>query len=253
MRTQLKRPEVKLFVLEQLREKETIRTQEIAKRAPTTLDTARRALVELEAEGLLQRFHGGAQGKKGSKRSRSAKSNGSLMRSGTLEAVAKLIGDHQAVILEWSPLTEELHKYVSRSCAATIITNSPLVAVVFSEHENIKVRVIGGKLHNGSLIPVHEEEFAFLSGIRPELCVLGSCKLHLTNGITVSHSEAEARLKQLMIANASHVVAAVSADEIGTSGMYVVAPFQRLTHIALLGNGAGAKLKLFKAKGVEIL
>ena len=115
------------------------------------------------------------------------------------------------------------------------------------------MRVIGGKLHNGSLIPVHEEEFAFLSGIRPELCVLGSCKLHLTNGITVSHSEAEARLKRLMIANASQVVAAVSAHEIGTSGMYVVAPFQRLTHIALLGNGAGAKLKPFKAKGVEIL
>ena len=138
MRTQLKRPEVKLFVLEQLREKETIRTQEIAKRAPTTLDTARRALVELEAEGLLQRFHGGAQGKKGSKRSSSAKSNGSLMRSGTLEGVAKLIGDHQAVILEWSPLTEELHKYISRSCAATIITNSPLVAVVFPSMKTLK-------------------------------------------------------------------------------------------------------------------
>src|SRR5690606_41938881 len=115
-------------------------------------DTIRRDLKELADAGQVMKIHGGAVSKSfvapfnnenqvysvGAKKEIAEKTIGSLFRN------------NMAILTEGGTTMLELAKMIPASLRATFFTISPQVAITLSEHSNLDVISIGGKLNKNS-------------------------------------------------------------------------------------------------------
>lgn len=91
-----------------------------------------------------------------------------------------------------------------------------------------------------------------LARIRADLCILGVCSLHPEIGVTVTDLE-ESYVKRAMIAGATDVVAVTTAAKLGSTGPYVVAPADALTHLVTDAGPAAPELEALRARGVTVV
>ncbi|HEU0143574.1 MAG TPA: DeoR family transcriptional regulator, partial [Nitrososphaera sp.] len=174
------RGEIKELILEYLLENPTMCTSEIALRYGVSKDTSKRAINELGEEKRARPFHGGVARLSPSNLTYAAFADKvPWVKPSTAETIAQLVQNDQAVIIDWSPIALPLAQYIPIDLRSTIITNSPAIAMAFEEHRHVEVRVIGGQLREGALVPVEDEEIKFLKTIRVDLCVLGLCYVDL--------------------------------------------------------------------------
>lgn len=229
-------------------------TSDLVKKYGVSEDTIERDLKALEAEGRVERFHGGVKRLSYQARRDTADPvvNLSVETTG-IQAISKLIQDNQAIILDWSPVTTQLARYLPTDLSATVITNSPAIATSFSGHKQVEVRIIGGRLQNEVLIPTEEEETSFLKNmVHAHLCVLGLCNLDLKVGISVPDLD-QAKFRKAMISNASNVVVQVSNENLGSASPYIIGPFSKITHIVIDNSVSDEMLNPYKDSGITIL
>ncbi|MBC7910140.1 MAG: DeoR/GlpR transcriptional regulator [Pyrinomonadaceae bacterium] len=169
----------------------------------------------------------------------------------TAMALAQLIGDNQAIILEAGAVSLQLAQHVSKDLRIVVVTNSPAVAMTFSNHPKVEVWVIGGKLRSGVLIPTKKEETQILQRISAALCVLGTCNLDLKTVSTPDSEQAE--LKSEMMSTALKVAVSVSDESLGSTSSYFVGPLNRITHIIPASDVSNKKLKPYEKVGINIV
>lgn len=250
----MRRGEVKELALERLRHVSTLRAFSFAREIDVPYITVHRAFGELIAERLARKFHGGISAFSPPERTLTVSaSKTSLVESSTIKALAQLVRKDQAIILDWSTVTLQLSQHVPADLNVTVITNSPAIAASFSEHQQVKVRMIGGWLHNGGFVPSEKEETKFLEFIHVDLCVLGLCNLD-REGRRISTSNPEqAKLRSAMIANASRVAVMVSNDTLDNSAIYTVGLLEKLTHIIPDSTVSDERLQPYKELGINIV
>ena len=130
------------------------------------------------------------------------------------------------ILLDAGTTTLEVARHLPPDLRATVITNSPPIAVALAEHPSVEVAMLGGTLDKGALALVGAATVEALRSIRADVLVLGVCSLHPEIGITVLDLE-ESYVKRAMIANAAEVIAVSSADKLGSAGPYVVGSARR--------------------------
>jgi DeoR/GlpR family transcriptional regulator of sugar metabolism len=167
------------------------------------------------------------------------------------EAVAQLIRDDGTIILDGGAFSLQLVQYVPKDSQAIVITNSPVVAIAFSSHPKVVVRMIGGELRGGAVIPIREGEYDILKLSRPYLCVLGLCHLDLKE-VTTSDPE-EADLRGVMMDQATQVVVPVSIESLGSKSNFLVGPLKKITHIIPDSSVPNKKLKPYENLGIKII
>ena len=247
------RGEVKRLALEHLSHVPTLRTAKFAEEIDVPYPTVRRAFKELITDGLVEFFHGGISAISSTSSSVVAPASKTpQVLASTVDDLARLIQNGQAIILDWSPLTRQLAQHVSIDLRAIVITNSPVVATSFSEHRQVEVRMIGGRLHNEVLVPTEEEETKFLEIVHVDLCVLGLCDIDRKIGISTSDLD-QRKIRKAMISNASNVVVQVSDENLGSASPYIIGPFSKITHIVTCNSVADEKLKPYEDSGITIL
>jgi DeoR/GlpR family transcriptional regulator of sugar metabolism len=135
---------------------------------------------------------------------------------------------------------------------ATVITNSPPVAVALAEHPSVEVSVLGGMLAKDPQALVGAATVEALRSVRADVLVLGLCSLHPEVGISVLELE-ESYVKRAMIANAAEVVAVSAADKLGSAAPYVIAPIDELTYLVTEESAPEEQLAEYRALGVEVV
>ena len=120
------------------------------------------------------------------------------------------------ILLDAGTTTLEVARHLPPDLQATVITNSPPIAVALAEHPSVEVTVLGGTLEKGAHALVGAATVAALRSVRADVLILGVCSLHPEIGITVLDLE-ESYVKRAMIANAAEVVAVSSAEKLGSS------------------------------------
>src|ERR1700680_2008293 len=140
--------------------------------------------------------------------------------------------------------------YLSRERSATIVTNSPPLALALADHPELSVLMLGGNFLKEARVTTGIETIRRVESIRADLCFLGMCSLHPEVGITVGDRE-EAYVKQAMIGASTEVVGLISLGKMGTSLPYLVGPASRLTRLITDASDEDV-LNPYRFQGIEI-
>jgi DeoR/GlpR family transcriptional regulator of sugar metabolism len=239
-------------ILEGLHRDGRIVASELSAALDVSIDTVRRDLRELADAGLLRRVHGGAlPAAVGAAPYAARLEQGPGAKTAIAEATSRLFHDGQVILLDAGTTTLEVARRLPPDLDATVITNSPPVALALAEHPRIAVNVLGGSLAKDAKALVGAATVEALRSVRADILVLGVCSLHPEIGITVIELE-ESYVKKAMIANAAEVVAVSSADKLGSAAPYVIAPIEELTYLVTEECEAD-RLDAYRNAGVEVV
>jgi DeoR/GlpR family transcriptional regulator of sugar metabolism len=239
-------------ILELLGREGKVVAAELSASLAVSPDTVRRDLREMADAGLLRRVHGGALPAAIGARTYEARlEQAPEAKAAIARATSRLLRNGQVIILDAGTTTLEVARNLPPDLAATVVTNSPPIAVALAEHERIDVVVLGGALVKDARALVGAATIDALRSIRADVLVLGVCSLHPQLGITALEHE-EAYVKRAMIANAAEVVAVSSAEKLGSAGPYVIAPIEELTYLVTESEGVD-RVGEYRAAGVEVV
>ena len=240
-------------ILERLTSDGKVVAAELSKSLAVSPDTVRRDLRELADAGLLRRVHGGAlPAAVGGRPYAVRREQAPVAKAAIARATSRLLRNGQVILLDSGTTTLEVARHLPPDLEATVITNSPPIAVVLAEHPTVDVTVLGGVLEKDAHALVGAATIETLRSVRADVLVLGLCSLHPEVGITVMDLE-ESYVKRAMIANAAEVVAVSSADKLGSAGPYVIGPLDELTHLVTERSAATEQLEAYRAAGIEVV
>jgi DeoR/GlpR family transcriptional regulator of sugar metabolism len=172
------------------------------------------------------------------------------------EAIARrtaaMLRDDQVILLDAGTTTLEVARQLGPELRATVVTNSPAIALALAEHPRVEVAMLGGILAKEPQAIVGAATVEALRSIRADVLVLGVCSLHPEYGITVLELE-ESYVKRAMVASAADVIAVSTADKLGSAGPYVVAPIDELTHLVVDRDANDPELDTYRARGIEVV
>jgi DeoR/GlpR family transcriptional regulator of sugar metabolism len=241
------------LILERLRSDGKVVAADLSASLDVSPDTVRRDLRELAEAGLLRRVHGGALPPAvGARPYAVRREQAPEAKAAIAQATASLLRAGQVIFFDAGTTTLEVARQLPPELEATVITNSPPVAVALADHPNVEVYVLGGMLMKDGHALVGAATVEALGSIRADVLLLGLCSLHPEIGITVMDLE-ESYVKRAMIANAAEVVAVSSAEKLGSSASYVIAPLEELTYLVTERSVPRPQLAQYRALGIEVV
>jgi DeoR/GlpR family transcriptional regulator of sugar metabolism len=239
------------YILELLGSEGRVLAADLSNRYRVSEDTIRRDLRELASSGKIQRVHGGALARRAEAVPFLSRQQIDIeSKTGIARAAAHMIRDGQVVLIDGGTTNLRIASYVSRERSATIITNSPPLALALADHPKLSVLVLGGNFLKEAQVTTGIETIRRLESIRADLCFLGMCSLHPEVGITVGDQE-EAYVKQAMIGAATEVVGLILLGNMGTSLPYRVGPASRLTRLITDASEEDV-LNPYRSQGIEV-
>jgi DeoR/GlpR family transcriptional regulator of sugar metabolism len=241
------------YIVDVLRREGKIVASDLSHELHVSDDTIRRDLRDLAQAGLLVRVHGGALPRSPSDPLYAIRETESPEAKVAIAAVAaRLVKPGQLIILDAGTTTVQIAQQLPHDLPATVITNSPPVAVALAGHERIDVILIGGDLYKPSVATVGGEALRALDAIRADICFLGVAGIHPEAGVSILTYE-ELFVKRAMIDGASAVVAVAAAEKLGTAARYIVGPVSDLTHIVTERGLPPELLTPYRECGISIV
>jgi DeoR/GlpR family transcriptional regulator of sugar metabolism len=240
-------------ILDRLQRDGKVVAAELSASLEVSPDTVRRDLRELADAKLLRRVHGGALPAAVGARPYAARlEQAPEAKAAIARATGRLFRPGQVILLDSGTTTLEVARQLPPELEATVITNSPPIAVALADHPSVDVTVVGGMLAKDAHALVGAVTVEALRSVRADILVLGVCSLHPEIGITTTELE-ESYVKRAMIANAAEVVAVSAADKLGSAAPYVIAPLEELTYVVTEDGASPEQLAGFRAAGVEVV
>ncbi len=247
------REERHAYLLDCLRNEGKLVASELSGRLGVSEDTIRRDLRELAEEHKLQRVHGGALPRSPAAAPYATRQKQSgAAKDAIARAAATLIQDGQLVFMDGGTTTLQVARHLAPELSATIVTNSPPLAVALTSHERIEVILLGGRLHRDGLVTMGAATTEELRCFRADLCLLSVCSLHPEAGLSIPDYE-ERHIKRAMIANSAEVAGLVAIEKLGTAMRFVVAPAKALTYLVTENGVPDDQLAPYRMLGISVI
>lgn len=148
-------------------------------------DTVRRDLKELAEVGKLLKVHGGAASKSFVAPFNTLNEVYALNEKRAIAVkTLKIIKNDMVILTEGGTTILELAKMIPESLKATFFTISPQVAITLSDHHNLEVITIGGKLNKNANLHIGASVINQLVDIKVDLCLLGANAFSAEEGLT---------------------------------------------------------------------
>ncbi|MBI9050553.1 MAG: DeoR/GlpR transcriptional regulator [Anaerolineaceae bacterium] len=241
------------IILQLLNEEGRVQAADLSVRLGTCEDTIRRDLRALDAEGSLQRVHGGALMRSPAEARFSDRQR--MVSAEKLEIAqkaAQLIEPAMVVFLSGGTTNAQLASLLPKNFMATIITNNPAVAVALTDHTQIDLILVGGRVLKRTMVSVGVETVDMLRTMRADMCMLGVCSVHAEVGLSIPDQE-EVAVQQAMIANAAEVVALVSQSKLNTASHFHVADIEEVNTIVTEASAPNEVLQPYRDLEIEII
>lgn len=243
----------KQLILTRLRRDGQFKAKDFSEELKISEDTVRRDLRELAAEGLLQRVHGGAlptSAAVGNLRSRvqlAADEKLALGRAG-----AALIKPGHVVILDGGTTSLQVVQHLPLPLQAVVVTHSPTIAVALSEHQNIEVLMLGGRLFRHSMVNVGASVTEGASRIRADLYLMGVTGVHQDAGLTTGDFE-EASVKRALHERAAETIVLATIDKLGAASPFTIAPLTSISTLVVPTKTPTRQHRVLGATGVKVV
>ncbi|HVP20301.1 MAG TPA: DeoR/GlpR family DNA-binding transcription regulator [Anaerolineaceae bacterium] len=241
------------FILNVLKRDGRIVAPALSAELGVSIDTIRRDLRDLAAEGRLQRVHGGALPASPAVTSFTDRQRHLTPAKISVAArAAQLVRDGMVIVMGGGITNVQTAQHFPLDLSATVITHNPAVAVALAEHSNIEVILVGGRLFKYTMVTVGAETVDAFHRTRADLCFLGVCSLHPEVGISNVHYE-EALIQRAMIDCSAEVIALASSEKLGTAAPFVIGPLSELNLIVTDQGISQDALAPYKAFDIEII
>jgi DeoR family fructose operon transcriptional repressor len=236
-----------------IRTQEFIDAQTLASKLDVSESSLRRDLMELERQGLVRRVRGGAVSLQVQAESRGIRVAATRSREETQRigrAAAALLEDGQTVIMDGGSTVGEVARQLLGH-SLQLITNSILIAQIFSDSKSMELTLTGGYLYPrlGVLLgPICEE---MLSRVAADVLVMGiggitEAGLSNTNTLVVGSERKMIEVSRRVIVVADH-------SKFGRQAMAHLAPLEAVDTIVTDQNLPPRFEKLLAKYGVELI
>lgn len=243
----------KQLILDTLKRDGQVIAKSLSQQFDLSEDTIRRDLRELAEQGLLQRVHGGAlPASPAVVDLTERKLLATDAKIAIAKAAVKLIEPRQVIILDGGTTTQELVKQFPLDLELTVVTHSPTIAVALSEHLNIEVIMLGGKLFKHSMVNIGAATIEAIAQIRADIYFMGVTGIHATLGLSTGDLE-EAHIKRALCAASAETIVMASADKINAASRYIISPTNDINTLVTEASVDKAAVKSFKKVGVSVL
>ncbi|QKS72572.1 DeoR/GlpR transcriptional regulator [Paenalkalicoccus suaedae] len=218
-------------ILEILEDEHKIIASDLSRRLTVSEDTIRRDLKELDKQGLIKRVHSGAL-RIGPPvvdfTTRQQMSN--EIKVSLAKKAMELIHDDMVLLIDGGTTNLQFVKNLPSTLRATIITNSPPIAMALGDREDIEVIMIGGTLFKQSMVNLGIDTVEALDSIRADLYIMGVYNIDPHIGISVP-SISEALVKRKMVNISTKTLAMVTSDKLDTVSNHIICPTNQLTYL----------------------
>jgi DeoR/GlpR family transcriptional regulator of sugar metabolism len=229
------------LLLERLRADGRVVAKDLAAEVGISEDTIRRDLRDLAAAGLCQRVYGGALPVSpaiADYATRQEVQTDSKQR--VARAAVALIEPHSTVILDGGTTTLAVVRALPLDLKATVVTHSPTIASALTDHENVEVYVIGGRLFRHSMVACGAAAVEAARGVHADLFFLGVTGVHPEAGLTTGDAD-EAAMKRALAHQAADTYVLASSEKIGTASRFTVLPFAEVAGVITDADNATTK------------
>lgn len=241
------------LILELLTKEGKLIAKELSSRLDVSEDTIRRDLREMDTMGVLHRVHGGALLKGPPLVKFEEKHNQAPEAKNNIAQTAlKLVRNGQVIIIDGGTTTLKLAQQLPFDLKATVITNSPPVAISLSSHAHIEVILLGGRLFKESLVNTGAATIAALESIRADIYIMGAYSVHPHIGISIPDQE-ESFVKRKMVDVSAETVVLAAAEKLGTESTYVAAFMNSISYLVTEPHVSRDVLVEYEQFGVTIL
>lgn len=242
----------KQFLLDCLNRDGQLLAKPLSEELGVSEDTIRRDLREMAKEGLLTRVHGGAL-------PASAAMGDLPTREGIFpdqkaalgRAAAKRVQPGQVLILDGGTTCIQVARHLPLTLSATVVTHSPSIAVELSEHVNIEVLMLGGRLFRHSMVGTGAATLEAIGRIRADLYFMGVCSVHSTAGLTTGDYE-EAVIKRALCHASAETIVLASAEKLATASPYQVVGLAEISGLIVPADAPAKVLAGFRKHGVQV-
>ncbi len=202
----------------------SVRTAEVARSLRVTEETVRRDFEKLEADGLLQRMHGGAVQLEANRRefpvTERARQH-AAEKSSIARAALALLQAGQTIFLDASTTTLQVAHLLGET-PLTVVTNSLQIATALAGRSSLKTIVLGGSLLPSSLSCAGWAAEQTLDLYHLDTAFFSCRGLDVERGLSDA-TEDQARLKRRVVDHASSAVLLADHSKVGVASSYFFA------------------------------
>jgi DeoR/GlpR family transcriptional regulator of sugar metabolism len=241
------------YILCKLHENQKVSTIDLALELSISEDTIRRDLIELNKKGLLEKVYGGAFPviDKPANIFDIAIVNRDKKDIIGNKALS-LITDGQVIIMSGGTTNLAFAKLIPSDLKATIYTYSLPIAMQLSQHSNVELIFIGGKMQKNAMVTIGMDVVQVLSKLKADICFMGASSINVRLGLTEMGYEVSI-VKKAMMQASDKVVTMVSSEKLNTKMPYVVSELNQLNTIITDLNPKNPILEEYIKAGVQVL
>ncbi|MEV0785589.1 DeoR/GlpR family DNA-binding transcription regulator [Streptomyces sp. NPDC050423] len=247
------------LILEMVRANGAVSLRELARVVQTSEVTVRRDVRALEAEGLLDRRHGGAVLPGGFTRESGFPQKSHLAtaeKTAIADLAAGLVEEGEAIVVGAGTTTQELARRLARVPGLTVVTNSLLVAQALAHANRVEVVMTGGTLRGSNYALVGSGAEQSLQGLRVSRAFLSGSGLTAERGLSTSNM-LSASVDRALVQAAGEVVVLADHTKLGSDTMFQTVPTDLITRLvtdepAAHDDRAAAELQALADQGVQI-
>ncbi|MER6229902.1 MULTISPECIES: DeoR/GlpR family DNA-binding transcription regulator [Streptomyces] len=247
------------LILEMVRANGAVSLRELARVVQTSEVTVRRDVRALEAEGLLDRRHGGAVLPGGFTRESGFPQKSHLStaeKTAIADMAAGLVGEGEAIVVGAGTTTQELARRLARVPGLTVVTNSLLVAQALAHANRVEVVMTGGTLRGSNYALVGSGAEQSLQGLRVSRAFLSGSGLTAERGLSTSNM-LSASVDRALVQAAAEVVVLADHTKLGSDTMFQTVPTELITRLVTDApqahdERAATELQALADQGVEI-
>lgn len=241
-------------ILELVRSSGAISLRELARHVQTSEVTVRRDLRALEAQGLLDRRHGGAVLPGGLSHEPSY-SEKALVAADAKASIAKLaaelVSDGDAIVVGAGTTTKAFAARLTRHTELTVVTNSLLVAEGLAGAPGVDVVVTGGSLRGSIRALVGGTTEQALSTVQGTRAFISGNGLTAARGLSTPNLSV-AGVDRALAAAAAEVVVLADHTKIGTDALLQTVAAEDIRHLITDDQSDPTELNALRALGIQV-
>lgn len=242
-------------ILELLAQKGKVRVTELSKLFEISEVTIRNDLSELEANGLLERVHGGAATSYKSYVTmpihERMKTNEPEKRA-IAKAVAGMISDSDTVLISSGTTTAIVAQELKQAKNLTVVTNSIAVAQELGQHRAGKVILLGGDFNVEYQFTYGDDTLNQLRKYKADKLILSVDGVSAEGGLS-SYLHLEAEIYRQMMARVNRTIIVADHAKIGRTSFAHIDTIDKVDVLVTNQKASQEEIRSIADKGIEVV